>query len=211
MQYPSLKELKSGDFSAWTALTVILVPKVRAAARHKIGTSRPTEVEDIESEVFAWLVRKVATDAFVDQSHLEARAIIKARSIALDHLRRDASRPPISGMVDEEDKTQASEHSSSPADDAVERELASILLQLLGSLSEKRRLILKSIYLDDRTQQETANLLGIPIGTVGVECSRGLSQIRQEVRQHPQLLAELKDNQEGLRLTFGVLISLLIR
>lgn len=219
MDYPTLSSLREGQDGAWEQLSAVLTPKIRAAIQFKLfRDDRPT-TQDLESQVFSWLVKKVAGSQFRNIQHLEARAIIKARSVTIDHIRRESRTPrpaPADAPQDlggsSESGEGGPETDSTPLDALAERELEAVLLNLLGTIKPERREILRIVYLEGFTQQETADRLGKPVGTVGVECVRGLKDVLTEVRRHPSLLKELKENVTPLRLTLGIaFLAMLLR
>ena len=101
---------------------------------------------------------------------------------------------------------------SNPNTEKSDLNLADILLNLLVALKDEQREILKMIYLKNMTQKEVAAKLGMPIGTVGVYCSRGLDKIRSEIRRHPQLNESLNEKLESLKfLPEIILLTLLMK
>lgn len=225
---PSLKSLKAYNSDAWRQLSDILAPKIRYAINAKMGTSNHAETQELESKVFSWLLKKVKKGAFRDVRHLEARAIIKANSMAIDFIRSVDGRPNPKTNPDNDCENPNSfgkwfnswfkklkpkpevADDSNPADEIIEQEMSDILKNLLEALNEDQRNILKLIYLEGMTQQEVADKLGMPRNTVGVYCSRGLGIIKGEISRHPQLLEDFKSRHGGIKLLPEIILLALL-
>ena len=57
-----------------------------------------------------------------------------------------------------------------------------LLREALSQLSEPRRTVLHLAYVEDRTQEDIANRLELPLGTVKSHMRRGLLQLRRDLR-----------------------------
>jgi RNA polymerase sigma-70 factor (sigma-E family) len=69
-----------------------------------------------------------------------------------------------------------------PAEDATNADLETFeLVDALAKLPMDRRIALVLRYYDGLTERETAETLGLPLGTVKSRVSRGLAQLREEV------------------------------
>lgn len=74
-----------------------------------------------------------------------------------------------------------------PAPIAVEDDVASreVVRRLLGSLPTRQRAVVVLRYVEDRSEQETGEILGITVGTVKSQASRGLAQLRKAIEASP--------------------------
>lgn len=240
MELPSLESLKKSleaphkeintgvkedRFLPWNEFSAIAAPKIQRIFWFKLGNVDSAIVEDLTSNVFTWVVEtlKKEPSKFVNIEHLEARTILKARSMAIDYIRHEIKSPIVQtkpeiamdGGIRGESEQSSFENKHAdkrpnPADEAQEQELTEILLNLLGKIKPKHREVLKLIFLEDKTQQETAEALGMPIGTVGVYRTRGLDEIKKEIGRHPQLLKDLNDKYGTLQLTCEIAIMALL-
>src|SRR5690349_15022207 len=124
----SLQSLKDADYEAWKLASTLLAPKIRVAIYKTLSSASDAVVQDLQSEVFSWLVCKVKASAFDTLPHLEARAIIKARSLAIDYIRRQSRSPIVEcknpGDAERQMTSTSPNQQTSPADELVERELA---------------------------------------------------------------------------------------
>ncbi|GAA3276909.1 SigE family RNA polymerase sigma factor [Dactylosporangium vinaceum] len=78
-----------------------------------------------------------------------------------------------------------------PAGSAVDPELRIVLAQALGRLTPKQRAVLVLRFYEDRTEAETADLLGVGTGTVK-------SQTRDALRRLREIAPELADEHKGV-------------
>jgi RNA polymerase sigma-70 factor (ECF subfamily) len=96
-----------------------------------------------------------------------------ARNLVTDRLRAKASRP--------------TEVAESPASGPVERDHSQrvvdsmVALQALEKLSDEHRSVIVEIYFHDRSVAETAELLGIPAGTVKSRSHNALKFLRESM------------------------------
>lgn len=68
-----------------------------------------------------------------------------------------------------------------PADEAVATERRSLLLRALQQLREEERMVVVCRYLLELGERETADALGLPVGTVKSRGARALARLRAEL------------------------------
>ena len=148
----------------------------------------------MESHVFSWLVGKVNEPYFVDMGHLEHTAIKKAKGLAVDYIRRQARSPVVSGGAHDNQMDMVASQEPNPAEELERRDVereewesVRFLMDWLRSNDPKQHGVLRCIVMEQKTQPETAEELGLPIGTVGTYLHRGLEKIRKEIQRHPHL------------------------
>lgn len=212
-------------FLPWKQFSAAAAPKVRRIIWLNLGSVDAAIVEDLTSDVFTWVVETLKREPskFVNIEHLEARTILKARSMSIDYIRHKIHSPVVEakpeiakdGLASDECgqssfENKHADNCPSPVDEAQEKELAEILLNLLGNIKPNHREVLKLIFLENKTQREAADALGMPIGTVGVYHTRGLKEIKKEIARHPHLLEDIKDTYGILRLTCEIAIMALL-
>lgn len=125
--------------------------QVFVSAWQSRGTLRPSE-----SALPAWLIG-IARRRVADEYARRARATRNSQAVA-------ANTPP---QVDGE---------------SVDRLVDRVLLrEAVEGLSEPRRSVLRLAYVEDRTQEDIAARLDLPLGTVKSHMRRGLLQLRREL------------------------------
>jgi RNA polymerase sigma factor (sigma-70 family) len=70
---------------------------------------------------------------------------------------------------------------ATPEETATERADRERLLQIVGGLSEEHRLVIGYRYFLDLSEEETAEALGIPRGTVKSRLARALARLREQM------------------------------
>ena len=104
------------------------------------------------------------------------------RSMALNQLNQNKNRRSILERWRGEFKQQTA--SSEPELQASER--AAELQLCMAKLSEKQRLIIEQCYLQGKTQQQIADEMAMPLGSVKTNARRGLMAIRQMLERSGQ-------------------------
>lgn len=221
----SAAKAKEDRILPWKEFSSVLAPKIRRILRHILGDTDEAVTEDLTSQVFTWVVKTLKNEPFkfVNMQHLEARTILKARSMAIDYLRHEIKSPIVQtnsdASIDTEtwvEKEQTSfenkyaDHRPNPAEEALDQDLSDILLNLLGKIKQKHREVLKMIILEGKTHQEAADALGMPIGAIGSYRERGINEIKKEIGRRPHLLKDLTDKYGKLQLTFEIAILALL-
>ncbi len=134
----------------------------------------PDDIEDAFQATFLVLVRKAATIRVEDTLGrwlygVARRVAARARAVAHRRHRRVA---PLPGTLE-----------ARPASVPDRMELAAILDEELARLPEKYRLPLMLCYLVGLSNEEAAQRLGCPIGTVQSRLSRGREQLRARLQR----------------------------
>lgn len=80
-----------------------------------------------------------------------------------------------------ETPSEALPESAGPADQADDQDL----WLAIGRLPARQRAVVVLRYLEDRTEAETADLLGCTVGTVKSQCSKALSKLRVDAALAP--------------------------
>jgi RNA polymerase sigma-70 factor (ECF subfamily) len=100
-----------------------------------------------------------------------------ARRLAVDLWRRPSSRP----FTDLEEAGQSLERDPG---DAVDRLLVGLNVRdALGSLPDGQREVLELLYLQDLTQRQVADRLGVPLGTVKTRAFYGLRTLKEALAE----------------------------
>ena len=131
------------------------------------------KAEDLTHDVFERLWRDSQFQK--EKGSLRSYLLMMTRSMALNQLNQSKNRRTILERWRGEFKHQTS--SSEPELQASER--AAELQLCIAKLSEKQRLIIEQCYLQGKTQQQIAENLSMPLGSVKTNARRGLIAIRQ--------------------------------
>ena len=129
--------------------------------------------EDLTHDVFERLWR--GNQFQKEKGSLRSYLLMMTRSMALNLLNQNKNRHSILERWRGEFKQQSS--SNEPELQASER--AAELQLCISKLKEKQRLIIEQCYLLGKTQQQIAEDLAMPLGSVKTNARRGLIAIRK--------------------------------
>ena len=129
--------------------------------------------EDLTHDVFERLWR--GNQFQKEKGSLRSYLLMMTRSMALNQLNQNKNRRSILERWRGEFKQQTS--SNEPELEASER--AAELQLCISKLKEKQRLIIEQCYLLGKTQQQIAEDLAMPLGSVKTNARRGLIAIRK--------------------------------
>jgi RNA polymerase sigma factor (sigma-70 family) len=140
---------------------------------------REQDVEDAFQATFLALVRKARSIA--NREALASWLYKVAYRVALD-AREAAARQPAT-------EADAAEPTVAPSEDPIWRDLAPVLDEELYRLPEKYRVPVVLCYLQGRTVDEAAQVLGCPRGTVGTRLARARERLRAQLTQRGVMLS----------------------
>ncbi len=135
-----------------------IVQQVFVSAWRSRGTLRPSE-----SALPAWLIgitRRRVADEYARRSRESAKATRAGSVLAVAGEEHTDPGDRVDGVVDRV-----------------------VLRDALDQLPEPRRSVLNLVYLEDRTQEDIAERLDLPLGTVKSHVRRGLLHLRRELRE----------------------------
>ena len=131
------------------------------------------QAEDLTHDVFERLWR--SNQFQKNKGSLRSYLLMMTRSMALNQLNKTKNRRSILERWRGEFKQQApSEESNLQAS-----EMAFNLQLCIAKLSKNQRLIIEQCYLNGKSQQQIAEDLAMPLGSVKTNARRGLIAIRQ--------------------------------
>ncbi len=192
MLKPDIRSLRTGDRFMWDCAFHWLWPVACSAAQRRLATFAPAEIEDVAVGAISEAAEEVQAGKVGNFDELKALTGVIASRRAMDHVRRmRAERRAIGATETIEGRDDLATSTPGPLEQADAHDVAKLLMDLAAKLPEHQRKLLKAYYLDGLKQAELAKTLGIPIGTVGVTLSRALELLREELRNHPQLMKEL--------------------
>ena len=136
------------------------------------------KAEDLTHDVFERLWRGNQFQA--DKGSLRSYLLMMTRSMALNQLNQTKNRRSILERWRGEFKQQI----ASGELELQASERAAELQLCMAKLNEKQRLIIEQCYLQGKTQQQIAQDLAMPLGSVKTNARRGLIAIRQMLERN---------------------------
>jgi RNA polymerase sigma factor (sigma-70 family) len=168
--------LADGSLDALSECYRLWGPLVMGIATRALGNR--TDAEDVTQQVFvaAWQSRGTLRPS---DSALPAWLIGIARHRVADEYARRARASRVSQAV----AANTVPGSEVEGRDVVDRLVDRVLLrEAVEQLTEPRRSVLHLAYVEDRTQEDIAKQLDLPLGTVKSHMRRGLLRLRQDLR-----------------------------
>jgi RNA polymerase sigma-70 factor (ECF subfamily) len=167
---PSPAPSGGDEFDRWVTEHAAVLYRV---AFRQLGNRH--DAEDVVQDAFrsAWLSRHLYDTARSERAWL--LAILRRR--ASDHWRKRERRElPVGG-----DLAQPGRPDADPFAD----ELSAVVQNALGRLPKELRETLLLVVVGELTHQETADMLGVPLGTVLSRVSRARSRLREDLLAQP--------------------------
>lgn len=164
---------KDRDQRAFRVLFNYFAPRIRALARGR-GTHAST-VEDVVQETFVNVWRKAH---LFDPGKASVTTWIYtvARNASID-LRRKMSRPE----ADMDDPAFAANPVRTPQQEALLTEESEQLQRALAILPAEQHEVLRLAFFAEKSHQDIADALGLPLGTVKSRIRLALGRIRQQL------------------------------
>ena len=176
----------------WDFAFFWLWPVAWSAAHCRLGRVAPADVEDVAIAAVREAAEMVRAGRVASFERLKARVGVIATRRAVDHLRRmQAERRRVRSTESMEGQEDLASAGPGLVEEVEAVELASLLVRLAARLPEHQRRILLGYYFEGLKQEELAEKLDVPIGTVGVTLSRAREALRSELEKHPALMKEL--------------------
>jgi len=152
-------------------------PLVMGIAARSLGSRQ--DAEDVTQQVFvsAWQSRGTLRPS---ESALPSWLIGIARHRVADEYARRARAARTSNAIAANRLDGSAVQGVESVDGLVDRVL---LREAVDQLSEPRRTVVHLAYVEDRTQEDIAKQLDLPLGTVKSHMRRGLLQLRRELVQ----------------------------
>lgn len=169
----------SGDVEAFRVLVEKYQDRIYSAVRNYV--SNPDDAVDVTQDAFVKAYSKLAT--FDSSSAFYTWLYRIAINTAIDYLRKRKSRPTDS--LEDDKFTEvgyepvSNDLASDPERVATVSEQKAILRSAIGRLSHKLRSVLVLHDIEGLSQDEVAEVLKIPVGTVKSRVSRARSELRK--------------------------------
>lgn len=140
----------------------------------------PRDAEDVAQEVFVMIWDKAG---MYDPSRGKPLtwAVTMTRNKAIDKLRSLQRRFRLRDELEEEAKTDDFTTNRAPLEDVESHERSQILRSAVLRLSKEQREVIEMAYFSGLTQNEIADRLQEPLGTVKARIRRGMLKLRRMV------------------------------
>lgn len=135
--------------------------------------------EDLLQESFLALVENI--DQFAARSSFRSYLFGIAHNVLRDHLRKSARRNIREGTPLDLDTISTAQLGPSPATAANQKEEQRILLEALRHIPVIHQIALELHYWENLTQQEIAEILGVPLGTAKTRLRDGQKYLRAQL------------------------------
>lgn len=137
----------------------------------------PSEAEDVTQDAFVKAYRSL--DRFRAESPFRPWLLTIVRNEALNRVRSTKRRERLALRTSND--PVSGDAAPSPETEIMSDEEHRHLLSLIEELPERYRNVIIHRYLLDLTEQETSQILGIPVGTVKSRNSRALERLRRSL------------------------------
>lgn len=148
-------------------------------------TGSREHVEDLAQEVFLRLYR--ALPGFRGEALLTTYLYRITLNVAQNEWKRRkrVDRPTVSISDDVSGWEDRLEHPAQNAEEQLtERELQCVVESELARLSEIERMVIVLYHQEERSYEQIAHVLSMPIGTVRTHLHRGRKKLREALKQH---------------------------
>ena len=175
---------RNGDYDAFNRLVAEYQGAVFAVALRMVRNR--AAAEDITQDAFISAFRKISS---YRGGIFRAWLLRIARNASLDYLRKMSRRPETS--IDEDIvyfSETIKDNSADPLADILNAELARLIEQCLGGLTNDHRLAMVMVDIEGYQYEEAADSIGVSIGTVKSRLNRARARMRDCVQRQPELL-----------------------
>jgi RNA polymerase sigma-70 factor (ECF subfamily) len=174
-----LQRMAGGDRTAFSDLYDRFSRPLYSAALRILGD--PRETEDIVHDVFLTIWKKSAAFS-AERGTAFAWAVTLARNRAIDRLRLRKRRGELLGASGPADLGY--DESSGTTDALVFKERAQLVRSALAALPAEQKQAVELAFFGGLTQEQIAENLQQPLGTVKARIRRGLLKLRDALRPH---------------------------
>jgi RNA polymerase sigma-70 factor (ECF subfamily) len=182
---------RSGDDRAFAVLVDRYESAVAATAIGMLG--RGDEADDVGQETFIRFHRALGN--FRGESSLKTYLVHIAMNLSLNALKR--RRRSLLRFVSREDSNDEiaslPEPRVGPAGEIDANELQTLVRAAVARLGEKHRAVVVLRLFNDCSTRETAELLGVPEGTVLSRLSRAMKELEVQLKPYVQFGASLPE------------------
>ena len=175
---------RDGDYAAFNRIVAEYHDAVFAVVLSTVRNR--AAAEDITQDAFISAFRKIAS---YRGGIFRAWLFRIAKNASLDYLRKLSRRPETS--MDENIvyfSETVEDDSADPLAETLNAELARLIEHCLGGLSDDHRLAMVMVDVEGYQYDETAESIGVSIGTIKSRINRARARMRDCVQMQPELL-----------------------
>ena len=175
---------RDGDYEAFNRLVAEYQDAVFAVVLRTVRNR--AAAEDITQDTFISAFRKIST---FRGGIFRAWLFRIAKNASLDYLRKMSRRQETS--IDEDIayfSETVGDDSADPLADVLNAELARLIDECLGRLSDDHRLAMVMVDVEGYQYDEAAESIGVSIGTIKARLNRARARMRDCVQRQPELL-----------------------
>jgi RNA polymerase sigma-70 factor (ECF subfamily) len=181
-----VSEAKAGRLQAFNMLVEEYQSPIYNLAYRMLSIMDTAAAEDIAQDTFVAAYRKLHQ---FKEGNFRAWLMKIAANFCRDYMRSAQVRRNVSleALVEQPSFVVAS-NGTSPEDFTLRRELAEVLQATLMTLPEDQRLAVVLVDVQEFSYEESAKIMGIPVGTVKSRLSRGRLALRDRLLSQRELL-----------------------
>jgi len=170
---------KDRDKNAFAQLFRHFAPRLLSHARRQLGNDAQAQEMVQEAMTKVWLKAHLYHP---DKGRVSTWVFTVARNVSYDMMRRAQARPEHPSAEDL--YLEPAMDSEMEADQLDQPVLRQQLEQYCRHLPPKQLQVVTMIYFEDRSHQEVADALGVPLGTVKSRLRLALNRIRELLDEH---------------------------
>ena len=171
------EDFRRGDHAAVAELHRLYGHRLRAFLQSFVVAT--DLAEDLTQDVMVRAYIKRST--LKDPAKIEAWLFAMARNLALREMQRKRHRSERSAEPEEIARRAGSDPTQSPGRKTQEEQAAVILRDALASLDDKKRTLMALRYYSELSHKEIAEMMEMPIGSVGTTIKRSLESMRKHL------------------------------
>jgi RNA polymerase sigma factor (sigma-70 family) len=183
--------LQKGDPIAWQTAFSHFWPIALRAANHPQAFLVPWEREEVAHEAILDWINHFETVANLDEAKALLITIAYRRAISAARRKYAAKRCASPELAKEFADTGLS--IAEPFCDSDRGEITLLLKKVLDTLEPDTRLLLMDKIERELTYEEISTRRNIPLGTVCTKVARALKRIREQLKQTPLVMKELRE------------------
>lgn len=170
-----------GDEKAWSIFIERYSKLVYWAIRKRLLVSGfqcdETDIEDIFQEVFLTLLKDQKLSQIKDAKFIPGWLSMVASNKTVDFMRKKAPWKQNLVVDNEIFKDYSFE------EDLFNQDILSVITEVINTLSDKERIVISLNLLEEKTHEEIAGILRIPVNTISTIIARTKGKLRERLKE----------------------------